>query len=120
MTLSLGGITLSDHLTLDIKSAGVAYSQRRLIGGAQVIQADGNDGGRTLVLNSEGHLLCTHKEQIRAMQAAGLAVILEHPRGTFSVLIIDTDSLVDDMPRVDPENDTELTCSGDITLIEVS
>jgi len=119
MTVSLGGIALSDDLTLSIASAGVGISQRRLIGGASVVQTDGSSGGRTLILNSAMHLLHSAMEQSKAMQATGLPVTLVHHRGTFAVVIIDTSDLTPDQDYADPENDATATVSGNITLIEV-
>jgi len=119
MTVSLGGIELSNHLTLDIQGAGVAYSQRRLIGGAAIVQADGNDGGRSMVINSSGHMTLTQLEQIRTMQAAGQPVQLVHHRGTFDVLIVDTTDMADDFDIANPDADATLTVSGNITMIEV-
>jgi len=119
MTVSLGGIELSSHLTLDIQGAGVAYSQRRCIGGAAVVQADGNDGGRTMTMNSAGHMTIVQLEQIRTLQALGLPVDLIHHRGNFSVLIIDTAEMSDDFDIANPDADATLTVSGNITMIEV-
>jgi len=68
MTVSLGGIVLSNNLTLDIQGAGVGYSQRRLIGGASIVQADGNVGGRSMILSGENHWTLSQVEQIRSMQ----------------------------------------------------
>lgn len=119
MTVSLGGITLSDDLTLDIKPSGVGYSQVRLIGGASVVQADGSTGGRTMVLNSAMHMTKVQLEQIRTLQSLGQAVALVHHRGSFDVLITDTSDMADDSDIADPDNDPTLTVSGNITMIEV-
>ncbi|MGD9947519.1 MAG: hypothetical protein AB7U29_03455 [Desulfobulbus sp.] len=117
MTVSLGSIILPDHLTLDINGAGLGYSQRRLIGGASVVQADGNSGGRTLVLSGENHWTLEQVERIRDLQATGLAVELIHHRGTFPVLIVDTTDLQPTDLRANPPDDEEY--SGTITMIEV-
>jgi len=119
MTVSLGGIALSDHLTLDLQGVGVGYSQRRFIGGASCMQVDGNSGGQTMVLNSIRHMLMTELTQIRAMQSAGMAVELVHHRGTFQVFIADTSEMIADDDIADPDNDPTLTVSGNIILIEV-
>jgi len=117
MTVSLGGLTLSDHLILTIGPAGVAHSQRRLIGGASVVQADGNIGGRSLVLQGEHHWTLGQIEQIRLLQAQALPVDLAHHRGSFTVLIIDTTDL---MPSADYADPTDADWySGTITMIEV-
>lgn len=120
MTVSLGGITLSAHLTLDLQGAGVGYTQRRLIGGASMIQVDGNVGGQTMVLNSESDMTKTQLNQIRVLQSAGIQVELIHHRGTFQVLIVDTSAMVDDFDIANPDDDPSLTVSGSITMIEVS
>nr|WP_321465164.1 hypothetical protein [uncultured Desulfobulbus sp.] len=119
MTILLGGITLSDHLTLDLQGAGVGYSQRRLIGGASVIQVDGNVGGQVMVLNSASDMTKVQLDQIKAMQSAGIAVELVHHRGTFQALIVDTSDMTDDFEIANPDADPTLTVSGNITLIEV-
>ncbi len=118
MTVSLGGITLSDDLVLDIGAAGVAYSQRRLIGGASVVQADGNSGGRTLILQGERpRFTLAQVEEIRSAQALGIPVELVHHRGTFTVLITDTSNLQAAEAYADAAADDWY--SGTITLIEV-
>ena len=117
MTVSLGGLTLSDDLTLAIGQLAPGYSQRRLIGGASVVQADGASGGRELILSGEHHWTLAQVEALRALQALGQAQTLIHHRGTFSVLIVDTGELT---PSIDYANPTPADWySGPITLIEV-
>lgn len=117
MTVSLGGITLSDHLILTIGPAGVAHSQRRLIGGASVVQADGNIGGRSLMLQGEHHWTLGQVEQLRSLEALALPVDLVHHRGAFTVLIIDSSDLT---PSTDYANPTDADWySGSLTMIEV-
>jgi len=119
MTVSLAGISLADDLTLDTQGAGVAFSQRRLIGGSSVVQADGNVGGQTLVLGSEyPYWTLSQVEQLRALQSLGQAVELVHHRGTYQVFIADTSNLAPDDQYADPEEDDWYI--GTITLIEVS
>jgi hypothetical protein len=117
MTVSLGGLTLSDELVLDIKGAGVGYSQTRLIGGASVVQADGSSGGRTLTLTGEHHWTLAQVTAIQAMQSVGQAVSLVHHRGTFTVLIVDTSTLEPSIPYANPQSTDWY--SGSLTLIEV-
>lgn len=119
MTVSLGGITLSDHLTLDLHGPGVGYNQRRLIGGASVVQADSNIGGQVMALNSVSDITKSQLDQIRTMQSAGIPIELVHYRGTFQVLIVDTSDMVDDFDIANPDADPTLTVSGTITMIEV-
>lgn len=117
MTVSLGGITLSDDLVLDIKGAGVSYSQTRLIGGASVVQADGAQGGRVLTLTSEHHLTLAQADAIRTLESQAAAVTLVHHRGTFTVLITDTSSLEPSIAYANPQSTDWY--SGTITMIEV-
>ena len=113
----LGGLTLSDDLILDIAAAPAGISQRRLIGGASVVQSDGSSGGRTLVLRGEHHWTLTQIEQLRTLQALGLPLPLVHYRGSFSVLIVDSTDLT---PSFDYANPTAADWySGSLTLIEV-
>jgi len=119
VSVSIGGIPLAEDLTLDPQGSGVAFSQRRCIGGASVVQADGNVGGQTLVLGSEyPYWTLAQVEQIRALQSLGQAVELVHHRGTYQVFIADTSNLTPDDQYADPEEDDWYI--GTITLIEVS
>lgn len=117
MTVTLGGVTLSDELTLTIGQLPAGISQRRLIGGASVVQADGSSGGRTLTLAGEHHWILAQVEQLRSLQAAGQAVTLVHHRGTFQVVIADTSEL---SPSIEYANPTAADWySGSISMIEV-
>lgn len=117
MTVSLGGIPLSDHLVLDIGAAGVAWNQRRLIGGASCVQVDGNSGGRQLTLGGVNHWTLDQVEQIRAMESAGMAITLVHHRGTFQVVITSTAELQPMRAYAKPLGSDRYT--GSINLIEV-
>ena len=117
MTVTLGGIALSDHLVLTIGQLPAGISQRRLIGGASVVQADGSSGGRTLTLSGEHHWTLAQVEQLRTLQAAGRAVTLVHHRGTFSVVISDTSELAPFIERANPKS--AHWYSGSIAMIEV-
>lgn len=120
MTVSLGGIVLSDHLQLSIDAAAVGISQRRLIGGASVVQIDAAAGGRSMRLQSKRHMTIVQLDKIKAMQSAGMPVELVHHRGAFQVVITDTTAMEEDFYRADPDTDQTLTVSGTITLLEVS
>lgn len=117
MTVSLGGIPLSDELTLAIGPAGPAINQRRLIGGASCVQVDGNSGGRTLTLAGKNHWTLSQVDQIRALESLAIAVTLIHHRGNFQVLITETSDLAPVINYKDPASDDWYT--GSITLIEV-
>ena len=123
MTISLGGLTLSDHLYLDgIDNApAVAYSARRTIGGRQVVQVGPLlVRGRTLSLQSEGHISHAEVASIKTMESLGLAVTLVHPRGTFSVLITGTELEPDEfLSNPDSAAAGSIWYSGTITMIEV-
>lgn len=117
MTVSLGGLALSDELTLDIGQPEIGIGRYRLIGGAHVLQLDSSDGGRELTLEGINHWTHGQAEQIRAFQAAALELILVHHLGTFKVVITDTSNLVPTRRYKNPTADTMYT--GSITLIEV-
>ncbi len=117
MTVSLAGIPLSENLTLDIGPAPAAINQRRLIGGAACVQADGSSGGRTLTLSGEHHWTLGQIDQIRALESAAATVELVHHRGTFHVLITATSEVEPSFDYADPTSDDWY--SGSITLIEV-
>lgn len=117
MTTSLGGIPLYDELVLSISGAGVGYNQRRLIGGASVVQSDGASGGRTLTLSGEDWWDKAQVDQIYSLQSLGQPVELVHHRGTFTVLIVDTSQLQQSTDYRDPIDSDWYT--GSITMIEV-
>lgn len=121
MTVSLGGIALSDDLVLQgIEEApGIAMSARRTLGGRQIVQVGPSlAGGRVLSLQSENHLTLSQITAIKAIESTGQAVILVHHRGTFSVLItgteVDPDTLL-----ANPDTATNQWWSGKINMIEV-
>jgi hypothetical protein len=116
MTVSLDSIALSDELTLDIGPAPAAINQRRLIGGASCVQADGSSGGRTLTLSGEHDWTLGQIEQIRALESSAATVTLVHHRGTFRVVISSTSELEPTVNYKDPTSDSWYT--GPITLIE--
>lgn len=117
MTVSLGGLALSEHLLLDIGPASAGMSQRRLIGGALLVQTDPATGGRSLTLSGENHWSLAQVEAVRALQSQGLPMELVHHRGTFAAVIADTSDLTPSFGYADPAPDDWYT--GSITLIEV-
>ena len=117
MTVSLGDLALADDLTLTISSAGVAYSQRRLLGGGSVVQAEANSGGRTMTLAGEHHWTLAQVETLRSLEAQGQPLTLVHHRGTYTVLIIDTAELTPSIDYANPQATDWY--SGAITMIEV-
>lgn len=117
MTVVLGGINLSDELTLDIGQPEIGLSSRRVIGGANIVQVDGVSGGRTMTLEGMNHWTYGQSEQIRTVQASGATVILVHHKGTFQVIITDTADLVPTRKFKNPVSSTLYT--GSITLLEV-
>ena len=100
MTVSLGGITLSDSLTLpDIKSRRkVASSVQQTLGGRGVIQTMPIESGEVITLAAEGsgdrirgYFTTAQVASIEALELAGLPVTLVHHLGTWSVVIIGKD-----------------------------
>ena len=117
MTVSLGGIPLSDELVLTPGQPEIGYSVRPLIGGANWVQIDGASGGREMVLEGVNHWTYGQMEQIRALQAQALKVELIHHLGTFQVYILDTGDLR--LTRKVKNPIAESLCTGSITLREV-
>lgn len=121
MTVTLGALTLSSHLVLEgIEAApGRAMSMQRTLGGRQVVQIGPPlDGGRVLALQSEGHLTLANVTAVKALEKAGTAVTLTHPRGTFSVIVTGVEVEPDEL-IVNAESSTTQWWSGTISMIEV-
>ena len=117
MTVSLGGIPLSDELVLTEGQPEIGYSVRPLIGGADWVQIDAANGGRDMVLEGVNHWNYGQRAQIRALQAQGLKVELIHHLGTYQVYILDTEDL--QLTRKVKNPIGESLCTGSITLREV-
>lgn len=119
MTVSLGGITLSDHLVLTGLDSGplVTYSITPTLGGSAVIQSDANDdaGGIKLTLVADNSLTLAQVQAIRGLR--GQTVELVHHRGTFDVIVIDT-PVTPAINYADPVDDDWY--SGEITMITVT
>lgn len=116
--ISLGGITLSDHLVLTgLESAQlVGYGVIQTIGGKAYVQSDANDpvAGVELTLSGVNHFTLSEIQALRDLR--GQTVELVHHRGTFNVLIINTpvEPAVD---YADPQDDDWY--SGEIQMITV-
>lgn len=123
MTISLGALTLSNHLYLDgIDNApGRGGSSKRLLSGRMVVVVGPVlDKGRTLSLQSEGHITHAQVASIKAMEKLGQEVTLTHPRGTFTVIIAGTELEPDELlSNPDSAAAGAIWYSGTITLIEV-
>lgn len=117
MTVILGGISLSDELVLEPAPPEIGLSSRRLIGGTNVVQVDGVEGGRKMTLEGKNHWTYGQAEQVRALQAAAQPITLIHHLGTFRVIIADTADLVPTRKFKNPVSSTLYT--GSITLLEV-
>ena len=121
MAITLGGVTLSDHLLLlGIDDApALSVSARRTLGGSMVIQSRPLVGGRSLALQSEYHLTHAHLTAIKALENAGEVVALVHPRLSCNVLITSIE-VEADFSYVDPgASGADPWYSGTINLIEV-
>lgn len=107
--VSLGGITLSSDLALRGLDAlvPIAQSVRHTLMGGVVVQQLTISAGHELALvadGSGGYLTHKQAEDVRALHAAGGAVVLNHPRGTYEVMItqvnweplVEYDDVVDD------------------------
>ena len=118
MTVTLGGIALSDHLILTGLDSGplVTYSITPTLGGNAIIQSDANDptGGIKLTLVSDNSLTLAQVQAIRGLR--GQTVELVHYRGTFNVIVLDT-PVTPVINYADPVDDDWF--SGEITMITV-
>ena len=118
MAVTLGTVTLSDHLTLTglETSPDVAVNQRRTLTGRSVLQLLPTPGGRTLVLEGTHHWTYAQIAAIKALAALGAPVALIHHRGTFTVVIV----AVEVEPSIEYANPSGSDwLSGTVTLIEV-
>lgn len=92
MTVSLGGVILSDHLVLEGLETGplVAYSIKTTLGGSAIVQSDDMDAdiGIKLRLQGENHFTLQQIQDVRALR--GQTVELIHPRGTYQVIVLKT------------------------------
>lgn len=119
MTVSLGSITLSEHLILDgLETAPRALrSFGRTLGGRMVVTVGAPlSGGRTLTLQGENHFTYAEIASVKQLEASGEVVALAHHRGTFSVRVI----AVETIPAIQYANPGDSDwLSGTITLLEV-
>lgn len=120
MTITLGALTLSDHLYLDglDQAPGVAIAEpMRTLGGESVIQiGPALSGGRTLSLLSENHIQHSEVTNLKALE--GTEVSLVHPRGTFTVIVTLVELEPDELLS-NPDSAPVLFYSGSIQMIEV-
>ncbi len=118
MTVTLGGVVLSDHLVLEGLESGpiIAHSMHYTLGGSAVVQSDDNDDtvGRPLRLTGKNHFTLQQIQDVRMLR--GQTVSLIHHRGTFDVIIIDT-PVDPTINYADPIADDWY--SGEITMITV-
>ena len=118
MTVSLGGITLSNHLHLTGLESGspVAVSQKRTVAGIAKIRTAPMIKGRQLTLTGKHHFYLSEIKALQAVAANGGEQILIHPRGVFNVVItgFSTDPTINYSDLQDGDR-----CSCDITMIEV-
>lgn len=122
--IRLGGIVLNNELRLyGLNATKIAHSQRRTLLGESVLQVMPIDGGRNMELVAtengdkvEGFFTQSQIDAIEALSATGASVLLEHPRGSFQVLIVDF-SFTPVVDYVDPDSSDLST--GTVYLIEV-
>jgi hypothetical protein len=125
MTVSLGGIVLSDSLTLPgIHSRRkIATDVRQTLGGLGVVQHAPIQSGEAITLSAEGgggrvrgYFTTAQVESIEALEALGEPVTLVHHLGSWQVVIIGKDLAgIDNF--LDPDGDDLYV--GTITMIEV-
>lgn len=125
MTVSLGGVVLSDDLTLTgpINQSQIIASFKRTVAGRIIRRVDPRPGGREMVLSTpqrgggyRGVFTGSQAEQLAALRDAGDIVPLVHHRGSFAVLIT-----VVDLTPIDGSADPGPTTYfvGQIITIEV-
>lgn len=91
--VTLGGITLSPDLALrglDDLTPIAQNFRHTLMGGVVVLQLAISAGHELALVaddNSGGYLTHKQAEDIRALLGAGAPVVLNHPRGTYEVMI---------------------------------
>ncbi len=117
---TLNGYTLSDHAILDgLETAAMAAtSVTHTLGGSAVVQYDPMDidTGIELRLIFNRTLRLPDVQYIRSLK--GLQVTLEHHRGTYNVIVTNTDVEQDEpTTKADPKPTTWY--SGEITMITV-
>lgn len=93
MTVSIGAITLSDHLLVpELKNmARRVTSTRYTMGGRAVIQSAAIANGQQITLVDEGPLgvlTGTQIDAINAYQASGEVVTFVHHTGTWRVIVL--------------------------------
>lgn len=118
MTVTLGGIALSDHLILTgiETSSGVSVNSRRLLGGTVNHQVAAVIGGRDLALNGDGyHFTLDQITAVKVLEAIRQPVELVHPRGILTVLITGT-PVEPEEPLADQQGDSWY--GGEILLRE--
>lgn len=94
----LAGIPLDDNLHLMgfETNADVSYSVRELLGGPGVVQVEQRSVGAMLRLiarhdgSSRMGKYCSHQiDALKVISATGVPQILEHPRGNYTVFILE-------------------------------
>lgn len=126
MTVSLGGITLSDSLTMpDIKSRRkIASSVQQTLGGRAVVQTMPIESGEVLTLAATsrngsavgGYFTTAQVASIEALELAGAAVTLVHHLGTWQVIILSKD--LTGIDNFVTHNGDDLYV-GTITMVEI-
>jgi len=90
--VTLGGITLSDHLALRGLDDRPVIAQNVLptLMGGVVVQQLAIAGGQPLSLVADetgGSITYKQAEDVRGLQTSGDPVVLSHPRGSYTVMI---------------------------------
>lgn len=103
MTVSAGGLVLSDNLLLrGLRGDPVAVDVQRSDAGVALILVADMEGGRLLAL--EGYFTASQIDALMAMARLKQPVTLIHPRGTYSWLITGS-SLEPWIDYVEPDPD---------------
>lgn len=119
MTISIGTVTLSEHLLLPgIKNIPLrAGSSRMTLGGRYVEQSIALESGQEIELvdpGSYGVLTGAQIDAINAYRASGEIVVFVHPQGTWNVLVVGVEVQLSD-EVADPDSG-DITYYGTITM----
>lgn len=125
--ITLGGVTISDNMYLGgiVEAKQIAHKQERTVtAGLSVLKTAPTPGGRTITLESTNlggsiqGIWCQRViEQVKAVEASNLPVVLDHHGTTYNVQIVDTTQFQQMFSFEASGPDKKYT--GKITTIEV-
>lgn len=127
MTISLGGLVLSDDLIIEniYNAASIGQSENITIGGSPVVHSDPQSGGRNFLLTTHmlnGHHVGTFTtaqlDTLKAHETSGSEIVFIYETQTFNIKIKAGGFNVKPLLPKANQSATDLHV-GSITLIEV-